>query len=50
MIVEEAGGKVTNLFGEEQRYDQDIRGAILSNGIVHNEIVDIIREATGVTR
>lgn len=44
VIVEEAGGKVTDLFGREQRYDQDIRGAVLSNGIVHEEIVEAMRK------
>lgn len=29
VIVEEAGGKVTNLFGEDQRYDTDIKGQLL---------------------
>ena len=42
VIVEEAGGKVTDIFGNEQRYDQDIKGAIVSNGIVHDEIVEAI--------
>ena len=32
IIVEEAGGKVTDIFGEEQRYDGEIRGFIASNG------------------
>jgi fructose-1,6-bisphosphatase/inositol monophosphatase family enzyme len=44
VIVEEAGGRVTNLFGEGQRYDRDIQGAIISNGVVHDEIVRVIRE------
>lgn len=44
VIVEEAGGKVTDLFGNDQRYDQDINGAIVSNGKVHDEIVKIITE------
>lgn len=44
VIVEEAGGKVTNLFGEEQRYDQNINGAVISNGKVHNEVVDTIKK------
>lgn len=43
VIVEEAGGKVTDLFGREQRYDRDICGAVLSNGIVHEEIVKAMR-------
>lgn len=42
VIVEEAGGKVTDLFGNEQRYDKSINGAIISNGIVHKEVVDVI--------
>lgn len=43
VIVEEAGGKVTDLFGNEQRYDQSIKGALISNGIVHDEVVKVIK-------
>ena len=43
VIVEEAGGRVTNIFGKEQRYDQSINGAIISNGLVHDEVVNIIK-------
>lgn len=43
VIVEEAGGKVTDLFGNEQRYDADINGAIISNGLVHDEVVNLVR-------
>lgn len=43
VIVEEAGGKVTNIFGKEQRYDQSIKGAIISNGLVHDEVVNVIK-------
>ena len=43
VIVEEAGGKVTNLFGDEQRYDMDIKGAIISNGKVHNEVIEVVK-------
>lgn len=42
VIVEEAGGKVTDMFGNDQRYDQDIRGVIVSNGVVHNKIVSYL--------
>lgn len=45
IVVEEAGGKVTDLFGEEQRYDQPIKGAILSNGYLHDELVKMVQEA-----
>lgn len=45
VIVEEAGGTVTDLFGNQQRYDQDIKGAIVSNGIIHQEIVDALSQS-----
>ena len=44
IIVEEAGGKVTDLFGNEQRYDRDINGALITNGVLHEEALDIIRK------
>lgn len=44
IIVEEAGGIVTDLFGNNQRYDKSINGAIISNKIVHNDIIDIIKK------
>jgi len=42
VIVEEAGGKVTDLFGNEQKYDRDINGAVISNGLVHDEVITTI--------
>lgn len=42
VIVEEAGGKVTDLFGNEQRYDNDINGAVISNGQVHDEVISAL--------
>lgn len=44
LIVEEAGGKVTDLYGNEQRYDQEIKGAILSNGVIHDELVELVKK------
>ncbi len=41
IITEEAGGKVTDLNGEERRYDQDGLGCVVSNGILHKELLDI---------
>lgn len=43
VIVEEAGGKVTDLFGNEQRYDQPIKGGIVSNGLVHEELIKLVK-------
>jgi len=37
ILVEEAGGKVTDKEGQEQRYDQKVNGALLTNGVVHEK-------------
>ena len=42
LIVKEAGGKVTNFKGEKQRYDRDLDGAIITNGIIHEKIIELI--------
>lgn len=44
VIIEEAGGRVTDMFGNEQRYDRPINGAIVSNGLVHDEIVRYLKQ------
>ena len=44
IIVEEARGIVTDLFGNEQRYDESINGAIVSNGKVHNEVTETVKK------
>ena len=47
VIVEEAGGKVTDIYGNDQKYDREINGFIASNGLVHKEIIEIIGEKNG---
>ena len=44
LIVTEAGGKVTDLYGNNQRYDSDIKGAIITNSISYNQILDIVKK------
>lgn len=44
LIVQEAGGCVTNFYGNEQRYDTDIEGAIISNGVSHEEILEKVKK------
>lgn len=44
LIIKEAGGKVTNFYGKEDKYDRSIKGAILSNGISHNQILEIVKK------
>jgi fructose-1,6-bisphosphatase/inositol monophosphatase family enzyme len=41
LIVEEAGGKVTDIFGNSQRYDSAVRGALSSNGLVHEKLLEL---------
>jgi fructose-1,6-bisphosphatase/inositol monophosphatase family enzyme len=43
IITEEAGGKVTDLNGEERRYDRDGIGCIVSNGVLHDELLKIVQ-------
>jgi len=43
LIVEEAGGKVTDLQGDDQRYDRRINGAIVTNGLVHDELLKLVK-------
>lgn len=42
VIVEEAGGRVTDLRGNDQRYDQGINGAIVSNGVLHDQLLKAV--------
>lgn len=44
IIVEEAGGKVTDIFGEDQRYDTDTNGFIASNGVLHDKLVALAKK------
>lgn len=44
VLVEEAGGKVTDIFGNEQRYDRPIKGHVTSNGILHEKLLALVRE------
>lgn len=43
ILVEEAGGRVTDGNGDEQRYDQAINDCIVSNGLVHNQLVAFLK-------
>ena len=43
VIVEEAGGIVTDFDGNEQRYDKDINGAIIANKVVYDKVLETIK-------
>ena len=44
LIVEEAGGCVTDFYGEKQRYDADINGAIVTNGVSHEAVLEKVKQ------
>jgi len=43
LIIEEAGGKATTLFGE--KWSLETQGYVVSNGIFHDEILSILKKA-----
>jgi myo-inositol-1(or 4)-monophosphatase len=44
LIVEEAGGRVTDIQGHEQRYDRPLNGAVISNGVIHDELLAAVND------
>lgn len=44
LIVTEAGGKVTDLNGNPQPYNKDINGAVISNGVIHDELAAFLKK------
>ena len=44
VIVEEAGGVVRDFYGNEQRYDQSITGAIFSNKTNYTTLLEIVKK------
>lgn len=43
VLIDEAGGKMTSLFGDEQRYDGPVEGHLITNGVLHDEFLTVIR-------
>ena len=45
LLVEEAGGKATDIFGGmPERFDRDMEGQLVSNGILHGELLRLLDE------
>ena len=44
IITEEAGGKVTDLNGNDRRYDEKGIGCVISNGHVHDKLLELINK------
>lgn len=49
VIVEEAGGTTSDLFGDDQRYDGPIKGFIACKPAIHADLVEIVRQANEMT-
>jgi fructose-1,6-bisphosphatase/inositol monophosphatase family enzyme len=47
LLTTEAGGRCTALDGTAQRYDDHVRGAIVSNGAIHDDLVNLVGKWTG---
>jgi fructose-1,6-bisphosphatase/inositol monophosphatase family enzyme len=45
LIVSEAGGISTDLDGNEQKYNSSINGLVCSNGILHEKIINLIKQS-----
>ena len=47
ILVEEAGGRATDLFGKTpERFDRDMEGQLCSNGLVHDELLAIMERVS----
>jgi myo-inositol-1(or 4)-monophosphatase len=46
LLVKEAGGMATDFNGNNQRYDRDINGCLLSNGVVHETVLKYLPKST----
>ena len=44
ILVEEAGGKCTDFTGAIPTYDKEINGFIATNGKIHDEILDLVKQ------
>lgn len=44
VVMEEAGGICTDILGNNQRYDRNINGLVVSNKSIHPRIIEMIRE------
>lgn len=45
LIVSQSGGKVTNFYGGRLDYSRPFQGAIVSNNLVHDELIGLIDQA-----
>lgn len=47
LLVEEAGGKATDLFGNiPARFDREMKGQLVSNGLLHKELLGLLDDVS----
>lgn len=44
IIVKEAGGKFTDLYGQEHNFLEPVRGYLATNGLVHDYFLDLLKK------
>lgn len=44
LLIEEAGGKVTDMSGVDQPYNKAINGAVMTNGLIHEKLVQKLQD------
>ena len=50
LLIDEAGGKTTDLYGHEQRYDKPINGFVGSNGVIHEQLLELLSKTVPYKR
>ena len=51
ILVDEARGRMTDITGlEQERYDGPMRRNVASNGVLHNELIDVLRKSPDFQR
>lgn len=43
VLIEEAGGKASDLYGKDQDYTEQIKGFVASNGLVHEQLIELVK-------
>ncbi|MBD3362770.1 hypothetical protein GF362_03555 [Candidatus Dojkabacteria bacterium] len=49
IIIEEAGGKVTDILGKPQKYDKEVNGILATNSHLHADILEIIATSNNIS-
>ncbi len=48
LMIQEAGGTVTDLYGDPIDYSKELKGMIASNGAVHGELIKIMQDVFNI--